>query len=80
MSEENVDVVRRLYEIGAGDPFSVAPDQIDGVFRDYLVEQFEFRLPSDYPEGEPVFRGREGLDELAAMLADSRCRSELSVP
>jgi ketosteroid isomerase-like protein len=71
MSRENVELVRRLYGIGAGGPFSVAPDQIDRAFRDYLVEQFEVRLPSDYPEGEPVFHGREGLDELAAMLADT---------
>ncbi len=71
MSQENVEVIRSLYEIGAGDWFSVAPDQIDRAFRDYVDEQFEARLPSDYPEGEPVFRGREGFDEMVAMLADT---------
>ena len=71
MSQENVKIVRSLYEIGAGDWFSVAPDQIDRAFREYVDEQFEARLPSDYPEGEPVFRGREGFDEMLAMLGDT---------
>ena len=70
MSEENVELVRTLYEIGA-DPFSVPPDQIDRAFRDYVDGQLEIRLPSDYPEGEPVFRGREGFAEMIAMLADT---------
>ena len=70
MSQENVEVIRNLYEIG-GDPFSAAPDQIDRAFRDYLDEQLEIRLPSDYPEGEPVFRGREGIAEMIAMLRDT---------
>jgi ketosteroid isomerase-like protein len=71
MSEENVEIVRSLYEIGTGDWFSAAPDQIDRGFREYADEQCEFRLPPDYPEGEPVFRGREGFDELLAMLAET---------
>ena len=71
MSQENVEVIRSLYEIGAGDSFSVAPDEFDRAFRDYIDEQFEVRLPPDYPEGEPVFRGREGFDELLAMLGDT---------
>lgn len=70
MSLENVDVIRILYEIG-GDPFSAAPDQIDRAFREYADEQCEIRLPSDYPEGEPVFRGREGFAEMIAMLRDT---------
>ena len=71
MSQENVALVRSLYEIGAGDWFSIAPDQIDRAFREYIDEQFEARLPSDYPEGEPVFRGREGFEEMMAMLGDT---------
>jgi ketosteroid isomerase-like protein len=71
MSEENVEVIRSFYEMGAGDWFSVAPDQIDRAFREYVDERFEARLPSDYPEGEPVFRGRKGFDEMTAMLADA---------
>ena len=71
MSEENVEVVRSLYQTGGGDWFSVAADQIDRAFREYVDERFEARLPPDYPEGEPVFRGREGFDELLAMLSNT---------
>ena len=71
MSQENVEIVRNLYEAVEGDWFNAAPDQIDLVFSEYIEEQFEARLPSDYPEGEPVFRGREGFNELLAMLGDT---------
>jgi ketosteroid isomerase-like protein len=70
VSRENVQIVRTLYELG-GDPFNAAAGQVDQVFRDHLDEQFEVRLPSDYPEGEPVFRGRAGVEEMFAMLADT---------
>ena len=69
MSEENVELVRRLYEMG--DFLDATPELIDRAFREDLDEQFEFRLPPDYPEGEPVFRGRQGIAELRAMLRDT---------
>jgi ketosteroid isomerase-like protein len=69
MSEENVDLVRRLY--AEGDLLHATTAQIDRVFREDLDENFEFRLPGDYPEGEPVFRGRDGVDQLAAMLSET---------
>jgi ketosteroid isomerase-like protein len=69
MSGENVETVRGLYEMG--DFFNAAPEQFDRAFRDYLDEQFELRLPPDYPEGKLVFRGRQGAAELIAMLHDS---------
>ena len=69
MSQENVEIVRTVYEIG--DPFAGTAIQVDRAFRDYLDAQFEFRLPSDYPEGEPVFRGREGFADMIAMLGDT---------
>jgi ketosteroid isomerase-like protein len=68
MSQENVEMVRGLYALG--DLFNPDPDGIDRAFRDYLDEQFETRLPPDYPEGEPVFRGREGIAQLSAMLQE----------
>src|SRR5688572_28194555 len=71
MSQENVEIIRTVYEIGAGDWFSAAPDEIDRAFREYIDKEFEARLPPDYPEGEPVFRGREGFDDLMAMLGDT---------
>jgi ketosteroid isomerase-like protein len=70
MSQENVEVVESAYALiplGMQTP----PDQVDRLFRDYLDEQFELHLPPDYPEGEPVFRGREGMAQFIVMLRDS---------
>jgi ketosteroid isomerase-like protein len=65
VSEENVELVRRwhawlpdLRDLDPADDDAVA----DRAFRDYLDESFELRLP-DYPDGEPIFRGREGLSQ-----------------
>ena len=69
MSHENVELARRLY--AEGDLLHATTEQIDRVFREDLDENFEFRLPGDYPEGEPVFRGRDGVDQLAAMLIET---------
>ena len=74
MSQQNVEIVRRIYAEG---PFRLAlgPDEeralIDRLFRDYYHERFEIRMPADYPEGEQVLRGREGLAQLLAMLRDT---------
>jgi ketosteroid isomerase-like protein len=70
MSEENVELARRLYE-EAGDLLHLTGDQIDDAFREVLHDQFEFRLPPDYPEGELVFRGRDGVSQLIAMLTET---------
>jgi ketosteroid isomerase-like protein len=64
----NLELVRGLYEEGAASPLTATRDQIDEAFRTSLDERFEVRLPPDYPEGEPVFRGREGFDRMVAML------------
>ena len=71
MSRENVEVVRRWYtmlpdlrEVGPADDPAFA-DRAFGVFLD---DEYELQLPGGYPEGEPVFRGREGLAQIAAML------------
>jgi hypothetical protein len=73
MSEENVELVRRWYR-SLPDLRDTNPDNdretIDQAFRDYLDEH-GLRLPAGYPEGEPVFRGREGVTQLLAMLRDA---------
>src|SRR5262245_64892192 len=69
MSEENIEIVRNLYALG--DFLNPNSDEIDQAFHDYLDEQFELRLPNDYPEGEPVFRGREGFAQVTAMLREA---------
>jgi ketosteroid isomerase-like protein len=72
MSEENVELIRRWYLL-LPDLRDLNPDDerewTDQVFRDYLDEEFELRLP-DYPEGEPVFRGRDGADQFIATLRE----------
>ena len=47
-----------------------AGDAEGEVFGDYLDEGFELRMPPDYPEGELVFRGRDGLLRLGSDRLD----------
>lgn len=70
MSEDNVSLVRDLYELlpGLRDPDS---DAVSRLFRDYADARFELHLPPDYPEGEQVLRGREGMDAYAAGLRET---------
>ncbi len=70
---QNVELVRRWYAFLPDLANAAAADDqtiLDRAFRDYLDEEYEVRLPADYPEGELVFRGREGLIRFAAMLRD----------
>jgi len=56
MSQENVELVLRWYaflpDLGGSHP---TDDHaiLDQAFRDYLDEEYEIRLPADYPEGSP---------------------------
>lgn len=74
MSQENVELVRRWYaslpDLAGAD---LADDEatLDRLFADYLYEGYEARLPADYPEGEHIFRGRQGLIRYVAMLRDT---------
>jgi ketosteroid isomerase-like protein len=53
----------------------MGPDEeralLDHLFREYYDEQFEVRMPADYPEGEQLHVGRRGMRELIAVLRDS---------
>jgi ketosteroid isomerase-like protein len=69
VSRQNVELARRIYE--NDDLLHTTPERIDRVFREQVSEDFEFRLPPDYPEGELVFRGRSGIDELIALLRET---------
>jgi ketosteroid isomerase-like protein len=75
MSQEQVQLVHRVYADDGNLGVVVNPDDeravLDRLFRDYYVEDFEVRMPSDYPEGEQVLRGREGMSRLSAMLRDT---------
>jgi ketosteroid isomerase-like protein len=68
MSEENVELARRVYA-GGVDLLHLTTEQVDRIFCQDLDEHFEFRLPPDYPEGELVFRGRDGMSQFIAMLS-----------
>lgn len=69
-----MELVRRWYallpSLGGTDPNGDSAF-FDRIFRDYLDEEYELRLPGGYPEGEPAFTGREGVEQLVAMLRDS---------
>jgi ketosteroid isomerase-like protein len=75
MSAENVRLVRRLYAQEGLLDLAVRPGDeralLDRLFRDYYDEQFEIRMPTDYPEREQVLRGREGTAQLLALLRDT---------
>jgi ketosteroid isomerase-like protein len=70
MSQENVSLIRDLYRLlpSLRDPDS---DAVTRLFRDYADARFELHLPPDYPEGEQVLRGREGMKAFAAVLRET---------
>ena len=61
MSQENVEVVRKLYGLFA--QRDVAP-----AFPDYAAPDIELRVPPLYPDTPEVFRGREGIEAWMAMV------------
>jgi ketosteroid isomerase-like protein len=77
MSQENVELVKRLYAALDELPdlrdtsLDDAQALLERIFGESVDEQLEIHLPPDYPEGEPVFRGREGFVEMFAMLRDT---------
>jgi len=74
MTEENLELVRRVYAEGPLGLEARPEDErarVDRLFRDYYDERLEIRMPADYPEGEQVLRGRDGLAKLLAMLRDT---------
>jgi ketosteroid isomerase-like protein len=75
MSEGNVELVRRLYADGGPFSLPMSPDEeralLDLLFGEHYVEQFEVRMPPDYPEGAQLLYGRQGMSRLLAMLRDS---------
>jgi ketosteroid isomerase-like protein len=70
MSRDNVSLMCDLYELLPSLP---KPDSeaVDRLFRDYADARFELHLPADYPEGEQVLRGREGMDAFVAVLRET---------
>ena len=60
MSEENVEIVRRLYSI-APDAAGVVRGDYDNAFLDYFHPDYELVPPSAYPDTESSYRGEEGV-------------------
>jgi ketosteroid isomerase-like protein len=63
MSRENVELVRRIYDL-------FARGDIEGTLG-LVNDDFELRLPDIYPEGPETYRGREGLQRWLAMVEDT---------
>lgn len=61
MSEGNVEVTRKLYEMF--DRRDVSP-----AFPDYATADIEVRVPQLYPDTPDVFRGRVGVEEWMAVV------------
>jgi ketosteroid isomerase-like protein len=63
MSRENVEAVRRCYEL-------FERRDIEGVLG-LVTDDFELRLPDIYPEGPETYRGHGGLRRWVAMVQDT---------
>ena len=61
MSEENVEVIRKLYEL-------FARRDVARAFPEYADPNLELRVPPLYPDTPQVFRGREGVERWIAMI------------
>jgi len=73
MSQENVELVRRVYAAtpGLGDAEPADdPRFLDRTFRDFIDAHFAIHLPPEYPEGSRVLQGREGRMAFIAMLRE----------
>src|SRR6266511_3947104 len=70
MPQRNVEVVRSLYEL-VPSLLEADPEVVDRALRDYADDRFELHLPPGYPEGEQIFRGRDGMAALAATFREA---------
>jgi len=75
MSQDNLDVVRRLYADGGPFALPLGPEGeralLDHLFEEYYDEHLQVVMPPDYPEGEQVYVGRRGMSKLIGGLRDS---------
>jgi ketosteroid isomerase-like protein len=60
MSEENVEIVRRLYSL-APDAAAVVRGDYDEIFLDYFHPDVEVVPPAAYPDTESSYRSQEGI-------------------
>ena len=60
MSEENVEIVRRLYSL-TPDAAAIVRGDYDEIFLDYCHPDVEVVPPAAYPDTESSYRGLEGM-------------------
>ena len=60
MSQENVEIVRRIYSHGA-DAAAIVRGEYDQVLDEHFAPDYELVPPSAYPDAEATYRGAEGL-------------------
>ena len=74
MSQENVELVRRVYSATPGlrdsDP-AADREFLDRMFGDFFDADLTWHLPPEYPEGAQLARGRDGLRAFIAMLREA---------
>jgi ketosteroid isomerase-like protein len=74
MSQETVEVVRRVYAATPGlrdsDP-AADREFLDRMFGDFFDADLTWHLPPEYPEGAQLARGRDGLRAFIAMLREA---------
>jgi ketosteroid isomerase-like protein len=61
MSQENVEIVRAMYEVAN------AGDRLDANF-ELLAPEVELHVSGAFPDLDPVYRGHEGMRKLNAAL------------
>ncbi len=61
MSRENVELIRKLYEL-------FERRDLEPAFPDLAHPDIELRVPPLYPDTPEVFRGREGVEQWTAMI------------
>jgi ketosteroid isomerase-like protein len=63
MSEENMEIVRRLYSLTL-DAAAIVRGDLDEIFLDYFHPDVEVVPPAAYPDTESSYRGLEGIRRL----------------
>jgi len=75
MSQENVEVVRRLYSLRA-DAAGIVRGDFDEVFLDYMHPDVEVVPPSTYPDADIAFLDRsDALEAVGLSEQDARADS-----
>ena len=84
MSQENVEVVRRLYSFRL-DAAGMVRGDFDNVFLDYFHADVEIVPPLSYPDIESSYRGQEGVRRWFQQMDEprpqrNRIHFDISVP